>query len=89
MKSYEIKIETIDLLPNTTYYLYLWGSDTAGYIEVANTEHHSVSLEYYSGIVYIDNGSGFDAYEVYIDNGSSWDKYIPYIDNGSGWDICS
>lgn len=39
------------------------------------------------GLVYIDNGSGWDAYQVYIDNGSSWDRYIPYIDNGSGWDM--
>lgn len=41
------------------------------------------------GFVYLDNGSGFDAYQVYIDNGSSWDLHIPHIDNGSGWDICS
>ena len=40
------------------------------------------------GLVHIDNGSSFDAYEVYIDNGSSWDRYVPYIDNGSSWDIC-
>lgn len=39
------------------------------------------------GLVYIDNGSSWDAYQVYIDNGSSWDRYIPYIDNGSGWDM--
>ena len=39
------------------------------------------------GLVYIDNGSGWDAYQVYIDNGSGWDRYIPYIDNGSGWDM--
>lgn len=38
------------------------------------------------GLVYIDNGSGWDAYQVYIDNGSSWDRYIPYIDNGTSWD---
>lgn len=39
------------------------------------------------GLVYIDNGSSWDAYQVYIDNGSSWDRYIPYIDNGSSWDM--
>ena len=41
------------------------------------------------GLVYIDNGTGWDAYQVYIDNGTSWDLYIPYIDNGANWDICS
>lgn len=40
------------------------------------------------GLVYIDNGSSWDAYQVFIDNGSSWDQYIPYIDNGSSWDQC-
>lgn len=40
------------------------------------------------GLIYIDNGTNFDTYEVYIHNGTSWDRYIPYIDNGSDWDIC-
>lgn len=38
------------------------------------------------GVVYIDNGSGFEAYQCYIDNGTSWDLYEPYIDNGTSWD---
>lgn len=41
------------------------------------------------GLVYIDNGSTFDAYMIFIDNGSAWEQYIPYIDNGSSWDICN
>lgn len=40
-----------------------------------------------NGLVYIDNGTSFDAYQVFIDNGSSWDQYMPYLDNGSGWDV--
>ena len=39
------------------------------------------------GLVYIDNGSGFDAYLIYIDNGSSWEQYAPYLDNGSDWGL--
>ena len=39
------------------------------------------------GLVYIDNGSGFDAYLIYIDNGTSWEQYAPYLDNGSDWDL--
>ena len=39
------------------------------------------------GFIFIDNGSGWDAYMVYIDNGSGWDLYIPYIDDGSEWII--
>lgn len=41
------------------------------------------------GLVYIDNGTSFDAYMIYIDNGTSWDQYCPYIDNGSSWDMYS
>lgn len=40
------------------------------------------------GVIYIANGSKFEAYEVYIANGSGWDKYVPYIANGSKFDIC-
>lgn len=39
-----------------------------------------------SAVIYIDNGSSWDAYQCYIDNGSSWELYTPYIDNGSSWD---
>lgn len=45
--------------------------------------------EEYAGLIYIDNGTGFDSYLVYIDNGTSWERYIPYIDNGTSWDLCS
>lgn len=41
------------------------------------------------GLIYIDNGSSMDAYQVYIDNGTSWELYAPHIDNGSSWDLCS
>ncbi len=40
------------------------------------------------GVIYIDNGTSFDAYQIWIDNGSGWDLYEAYIDNGSGWDKC-
>lgn len=39
------------------------------------------------GLVYIDNGNGFDTYLIYIDNGNSWEQYAPYLDNGSDWDL--
>ena len=41
------------------------------------------------GLVYIDNGSSFDAYQVYIDNGTAWDLHIPFIDNGTVWEMCN
>lgn len=46
------------------------------------------SLDAPTGLIYIDNGTSFEAYEIYIDNGTSWDKYVAYIDNGTSWDQC-
>lgn len=31
-------------------------------------------------IIYIDNGTTLEQYQVYIDNGSGWDQYITNID---------
>ena len=41
-----------------------------------------------TGLIYIDNGKGFDMYQIYIDNGNSWDLCIAYLDTGSGWSQC-
>jgi len=38
------------------------------------------------GLVYIDNGTQFEAYQMFIDNGNNWDQVIPYMDNGSSWE---
>lgn len=46
----------------------------------------TVTYDSDDGVIYIDNGTTFEAYQIYIDNGTGWDLYIPYIDNGSSWD---
>lgn len=74
------------LLPNTTYYLFVFPATTTfGWYYWQTTAAMTSSGG--AGLVYIDNGSGFDAYQIYIDNGTSWDLHMPYIDNGSGWDL--
>ena len=79
----------IVLQPNTTYYLWLFPSTTTyGYYNLTQSQQATITTSGAAGLVYIDNGSGFDAYQCFIDNGSSWDQYIPYIDNGSSWDPC-
>lgn len=40
------------------------------------------------GLIYIDNGTTLEPYQVYIDNGTGWEQHIPHIDNGSSWDMC-
>ena len=81
-----------------THYMYMWTGLSAGYpynyymFRIYNDEY-GVSATYEKSdkvyaVVYIDNGTSFDAYEVWIDNGNDWEQYIPYIDNGSSWDEC-
>jgi hypothetical protein len=41
------------------------------------------------GLVYIDDGTGFEPYQVWIDNGSSWEQYAPFVDNGTTWEEMS
>lgn len=41
-----------------------------------------------SGLVYIANGSKFEAYEVWIANGSKFERYEPYVANGSKFEPC-
>lgn len=64
---------------NTTYSTFYSKDSTTSPVTVTGVE--------VQGYVYIDNGTGWDAYQCYIDNGTSWDLYIPYIDNGTSWDM--
>lgn len=41
-----------------------------------------------SGLVYIANGSKFEAYEVWVANGTTFERYEAYIGNGSSWEPC-
>lgn len=49
----------------------------------------SETVKLTAGLIYIDNGSGFDSYSVYIDDGTNLDRYIPYMDNGTTWVLCT
>lgn len=76
------------LVPNTTYYLWIFPNTTKyGFYYLTTNQQATVTTGGSAGVVYIDNGSSWDAYQCYIDNGSSWDLYIPYIDNGSSWSV--
>lgn len=78
------------LVPNTTYYLWVFPATTTyGYYWLSTTGTATVTTSGGAGLVYIDNGTKWEPYQVYIHNGSSWDLYMPYIDNGSSWDLYS
>ena len=42
-----------------------------------------------NGLIYIDNGTTFEAYQIYIHNGTEWELYIPYVHNGTEWELYS
>lgn len=48
-----------------------------------------VSTGKQQGLVYIDTGSGWEAYQAYIDNGTSWDMCAPYVSDGTNWNLMS
>lgn len=50
-----------------------------------NSENYTPLANTAQGLVYIDAGTGWNAYRVYIDNGTTWEQYVPYIDNGTTW----
>lgn len=78
------------LLPNTTYYLWIFPNTTTyGWYNLTELVQATITISGASGIVYIDNGTRFDAYQFYIDNGTNWDLFVPYIDNGTNWDLYS
>jgi hypothetical protein len=87
--THTMTIPASNLLPNTTYYLVMWSTtyQQSNAVLVNFADSISITVGYNVGLVYIDNGSGFEAYQCYIDNGSSWDLCIPYIDNGVSWDM--
>ena len=94
---YDVSLEgNVTLNPNTTYYLWIYpgySGATHGRWEWNDngTGRCTYTIELLGRVnrfIYIDNGTGWDPYEIYIDNGKSWDLYEAYIDNGSGWDPC-
>jgi len=79
---------TADIPANVPLYLYIWAYEAGGVApHIINSQDITVTLTYSEGLVYIDSGSGLEAYQPYIDNGSGWDLCQPYVDNGSGWDL--
>ena len=78
------------LVPNTTHYLWLFpNTSTYGFYYLGGTYTATVTTSGGAGLVFIDIGTAWEAYQAYIDNGASWDLYMPYIDNGTGWDLYS
>lgn len=91
INAYDVTITGLVLAPGQTYYLWVYPKiDKWAWVNYhRNDSFWEVTGSGSAGLIYIDNGTKLEAYQVYIDNGTGWDLYIPYIDNGSGWDMCS
>lgn len=76
------------LLPNTTYYLWLFPQDDT-YGWWYHGKEFTITTTGAAGLVRIGDGSKYASHIAHIGNGSGYDKYIPYIGNGSGWDLYS
>lgn len=74
------------LLPNTTYYLWIFpNTTTSGYYYLTEIRQATLTTAGGAGLVNIYNGSGWDVYLVWIYDGSAWGLYILYIYDGSAW----
>ena len=86
-----LAINTSELKPGTTYYLYLWTqTSSSSYATINNTSLMNITLNYNQGLVYIcDDKKNSVPYQAYVYNGKDWDALIPYIYDGKEWDVCS
>lgn len=86
----EVSSNDVDFSNGIPVEVYWHTGITSNYCPASVTVSGAIEIpEEYAGLIYIDNGTSFDAYLVYIDNGTEWERYIPYIDNGISWDLCS
>ena len=85
--AYYLTIPTtnIVLLPNTTYYLYIFGGSTTNGVVSTYATNLTLTVSGGAGIVKIYNGSKWENYQCYIYNGSKWELYLPYVYSGSAW----
>ena len=76
----------IVLLPNTTYYLWIFPATTTyGFWYLTEKQTATVETTGAVGLARIHEGGAFSAYRAIIHNGSMWGTYRPIIHNGSSW----
>lgn len=77
-----------NMLPNTTYYIFVLPVWTASDSFTTATSSFTVTSEAdFPGAIRVDNGAGFDICMLYIDNGNDWEQLVPELDNGNAFEI--
>lgn len=84
----EIDADVI-LLPNTTYYLWLFPSvSTYSCYDIStNSTDNTLNMTGSAGLVYVKSGSEMKKCQAYVKSGSTWKLHIPYKKNGSSWEM--
>lgn len=76
-----------------TWYIYVHVTKNGGSWQFVTTSNTKIKLTYTEesdgGLVYIANGSKFEAYEVWIANGTKFEQYEVYVADGSKFVMCS
>ena len=77
------------LLPNTTYYLFIFaGYTTYGAYYWNYAGSMDLTLDGAAGLVHIDTGAEIITAMPYIDNGTDWQLALPYADDSTSWKNC-
>lgn len=75
-----------------TWYVYVYVTTKGSAWQYVTTSNTKLKLTYTEesdgGLVYIANGSSFEAYEVWIANGSKFEQYEVYVADGSKFVPC-
>lgn len=77
------------LLPNTTYYLWLFPSvSTYSYYNIStNSTDDTLNMTGSAGLVYIKSGSEIKKCQAYVKRGSVWKLLLSHKKKGSTWNL--
>ena len=82
-------------IPSGTFYIYIvpyntnyHSYSTVRSLQMADGAPTATGEEVDIGLLYIANGSKFEAYEVWIADGSKFVQYEPYVADGSKFVLC-
>lgn len=82
------------LLPNKTYYLYIFAGNSnarSAYFPYDGlqykTELATITVDGAAGVVFVKKGTEIKMHQPYVKKGASWVSLLPYKKNGSLWDL--
>lgn len=85
--TYSVELETKELQPNTTYYLFVWAGAAYSLTRLAGKEAHRVALIYATrGGARLKTATSEGAlHAAVIKTASGWKRFVPIIFTPAGW----